>query len=162
MLVLAVSLYEELKDGIEKLWIDFGAGKNRKFVSIHEIFQRIGELKARDLPFFHGFTGCNQVQFLSHVTKHTAWKVWCLFTAISNVFSDFCQQPRLMQVQEVMTNIERFTVLLHYRTSNCFNTDECRTELFCPVSTITHQQVRLCGNTFFDHVTSQEMCRPSP
>ena len=59
MLVLAVSLYEELKDGIEKLWIDFGAGKNRKFVSIHEIFQRIGELKARGLPFFHGFTGCN-------------------------------------------------------------------------------------------------------
>ena len=32
----------------------------------------------------------------------------------------------------------------------------------CPVSTITHQQVRLCENTFFDHVTSQEMCRPSP
>ena len=47
MLVLAVSVYEELKDGIEELWVDFGAGKSKKFVLTHKTFQRIGELKAR-------------------------------------------------------------------------------------------------------------------
>ena len=70
VLVLAVSVFEELQDSIEELWVDFGTGKDRKFVPIHKTFQRIGELKARGLPFFHAFTGCDQVSFLSHVTKH--------------------------------------------------------------------------------------------
>ena len=30
------------------------------------------------------------------------------------------------------------------------------------VSIISHQQVRLCGNTLFYHVTSHGMCGPSP
>ena len=34
VLVLAVSLYEELEDGIEEMWVDFGAWKNRKLVPI--------------------------------------------------------------------------------------------------------------------------------
>ena len=106
MLVLAVSVYEELKDGIEELWVDFGAGKSKKFVLTHKTFQRIGELKARSFQFFNAFTGCDQASFLSHVTRHTAWKVWCLFDAISNVFSDLSQQPTLMQVQEAMPTIE--------------------------------------------------------
>ena len=38
VLVLAVFVYEDLKDGIEELWVDLGAGKNRKFVSIHKTF----------------------------------------------------------------------------------------------------------------------------
>ena len=45
-------MFEDLKDGIEELWVDFGAGKNRKFVPIHETSQRIGELKTLGLPFF--------------------------------------------------------------------------------------------------------------
>ena len=38
VLVLTVFVYEDLKDGIEELWVDLGAGKNRKFVSIHKTF----------------------------------------------------------------------------------------------------------------------------
>ena len=57
VLVIAVLVYEELKNGIEELWVDFGAGKNKKYVHIHETFQRIGELKPLGLPFFHALTG---------------------------------------------------------------------------------------------------------
>ena len=38
VLVLAVFVYEDLNDGIEELWVDLGAAKNRKFVSIHKTF----------------------------------------------------------------------------------------------------------------------------
>ena len=37
----------------------------------------------------------------------------------------------LMQVQEAMPTIERFTVLLYQRTSHCLNTNERRRKLFC-------------------------------
>ena len=110
----SVLVYEELKDGIEELWVHFGAEKNWKFVPIYKAFQCMGESRACGLPFFHAFTGSDQVSFLSHVTKHTAWKVWCLFDAISNVFSDLSQQPMLMQVQESMLTIERFAVLMYH------------------------------------------------
>ena len=164
VLVLAVSVYEELKDGIEKLWVDFCGGKNRKFVPIHETFQRIGEVKAHGLPFFHAFSGCDQVSLLPHVAKHTAWQVWCLFDVISNVFSDLNQQPTLMQVQEAMPTIERFTVLLYNRTSNCLKTNECRRELFCQGRSICNipPTSELCGNTPFDHITLRDMCGSSP
>ena len=71
VLALPVLVYEELKDGIEELWVNFAAGKDRKFVSIHETFQRIGELKARGLPFFHTFTDCDQVRSCCHRRLNT-------------------------------------------------------------------------------------------
>ena len=164
MLVRAVSVFEELKIGIWELWVDFGAGKNRKFVPIHENFQRIGELKARGLPFLYAFTGCDQILFLSHVTKYTAWKVCCLFDTISNVFSDLSQQPTLMQIQETMSTIERFTVLLYHETSNCSNTNEYRRELFCQgrsINNIPPTSATLWIHTFRScyiagHVPTQE------
>ena len=38
MLVLAVWVCKELKNVIEELWVDFGAGKGRKYVLILETF----------------------------------------------------------------------------------------------------------------------------
>ena len=87
VLVLAVSVYEQLQEEMEELWLDFGAGKNRKFFPIHETLEHIGECKARGLPFFHAFTGCDQVSFLSHVTKSAAWKVWNLFDGVTPIFA---------------------------------------------------------------------------
>lgn len=126
----SVLVYEELKDGIEELWVHFGAEKNWKFVPIHKAFQCMGESRACGLPFFHAFTGCGQVSFLSHVTKHTAWKVWYPSGAASSLFNDLGQEPTLMQVQGAMSTIEKVMVLLYHRTSNCLNTNEWRRELF--------------------------------
>ena len=47
------------------------------------------------------------------------------------MFSDLIQQIMLMQVQEAMPTIKRFTVLLYHCTSNRLNTNECSRELFC-------------------------------
>ena len=42
VLVLAVLVYEQLQVEMEEPWVDFGAGKNRKFFPIHETLEHIG------------------------------------------------------------------------------------------------------------------------
>ena len=98
VLVLAV-LYEQLQEETEELWVDFGAEKNRKFFPIHETLEHIGECKARGFPFFHAFTGCDQVSFLSHVTKSAAWKVWNLFDDVTPIFTALSHQPTFTQIK---------------------------------------------------------------
>ena len=50
VLVLAVSVYEQLQEEMEELWVEFGAGKNRKFFPIQETLEHIGDCKARGFP----------------------------------------------------------------------------------------------------------------
>ena len=54
------------------------------------------------------------------------------------MFNDLIQQIMLMQVQEAMPTIERFTVLLYHYTSNRLNTNECSRELFCQGRSISN------------------------
>ena len=105
--------------------------EQERIVPIHNIFHDIGEEKAQALPFFHAFTGCDQVSFLSHVTKISAWKVWQSFDEITRIFSMLSQHPILMQVEEARSVFERFTVLLYSHTSNLMAVNECRRALFC-------------------------------
>ena len=131
VLVLAVSVYEQLQEEMEELLVDFGAGKNRKFFPIQETLEHIGECKARGFPLFHAFTRCDKVSFMSHVTKSAAWKVWNLFDDITPIFAALSHQPIFTQIRDAMPTIERFTVLLYSCTSNCLTTNKYRRELFC-------------------------------
>ena len=131
VLVIAVSVFARLKDQLEELWIDFGTGKHRQFIPIHSIFINLGESKALGLPFFHAFTGCDQVSYFSKVSKGSAWKMWDLFDDITPVFQRLSCKPSLSEVKESLPIIERFTVLMYNRTSNCLTTNECRKDLFC-------------------------------
>ena len=69
VLVLGIPTFDKLRSFVEELWLDFGAGKNRKFYLVHDIYEELGKSKAMGLSFFHAFTGCDQVSFLSHIIK---------------------------------------------------------------------------------------------
>ena len=43
VLILAVSFFHELKVDVDKLWVYFGAGKNRYFFRVHEIYNQVGK-----------------------------------------------------------------------------------------------------------------------
>ena len=107
-------------------WVDFGAGKNRGFFQEQEIYNQIGEERARTMPFSHAMTGCDQVSFLSHVTKLSAWKVWKLYDDVISVFIKLRNQPSLSEVKDAMATLERFMVLLYSLSSNALTTNECR------------------------------------
>ena len=145
VLVLAVSVPARLKDQLEELWLDFGVRKHRKYVPAHVIFNILDESRVRALSFFHAFPGCDQVFFLSHVTKGSAWKVWDLFDDITAIFKSLSYQPNLSMIGNWLPIIERFTVLFYNRTSNCLTTNEYRKDLFCKgrKSMTSHQQVQL-------------------
>ena len=131
VLVLAIATFSKLKIYVEEFWIDFGSGKNRRFYPIHAIFEDIGEEKAQGMPFFHAFTGCDQVSFLANITKSSAWKIWCSYDEITPYFKMLSQQPTILQVEDAGSALERFVVLLYQRTSNFLTTNECRRDLFC-------------------------------
>ena len=118
VLILDISFFHELKVDVDELWVEFGAGKNRCFFRVHEM------------------TGCDQVSFLSHVTKLSAWKVWELFDDVTSVFVKLRNQPSLNEVKDAMPTLERFTVQLYSRSSNALTANECRRELSCQVRAI--------------------------
>ena len=88
VLVLSLESFFHLVEEIDQFWIDFGTGKNRKFFAVHEIFDVLRTKKAQSIPFFNALTGCDQVSFLSHVTKKSAWKVWSFFEEITPIFKN--------------------------------------------------------------------------
>ena len=119
VLVLSRLAFTHLTDKVHQLWIDFGTGNKRKFFAIDKIYENIGADKAQVITFFLAITGFDQVSFLSHVTKKSAWKVWDLFKEITPVFCRLNNQPSLNKVKESLPTVERLTVLSYHCISNC-------------------------------------------
>ena len=138
VLAPAVSVFARLKDQLEELWADFGIGKHGgMYVPVPVIFNNLGESKASGLSFFYTFAGCDQVSVqVFHVTKGLTWKVLYLFDDITATFKNLSDQLDLSPTEALLPIIERFTVLLYNRTSNCLTTNECKKELFCKGRTI--------------------------
>ena len=139
-------------------WVDFGAGKNRGFFQEHEIYNQIGEERTRTMPFSHAMTGCDQVSFLSQVTKLSACKVWELYDDVTSVFIKLRNQSSLSEVKDAMPTLERFTVLLYSRSSNALITNECRWELFSQGKAINN--IPPTGAVLWKRAPRSILCRP--
>ena len=107
VLILSIYIFHKLKYHLEELWIDFGIGKNRRFFPVHEIYQHLGEEKVLALPFFHAFTDCDQVPFMSFISKNTSWKIWNSFDEATTVFMKLSDQPTVKDVKKAMSTINR-------------------------------------------------------
>ena len=101
-------------------------------------------------------------------------KVWESFEEITPVFEKLSNRPSLSDVEESLPIIERFTVLLYNKTSNCLTTNECRKDLFCkgrsinsipPTSAALLKQVmRACfiaGYSWYESINPYQIL-PSP
>ena len=82
VLLLAVSAFAHLKEQLKELWVDFGEGEHRKYLAIHVVFNNFVESGTCSFLFFHAFTVCNQVSFLSLVTKGLTWEIWICSTRL--------------------------------------------------------------------------------
>ena len=70
VLVLAVSSVVLLEN--TELWVAFVTGKHLRYIPAHDIATTLGGEKARALPMFHPFTGCNTVSSFAGRWKKTA------------------------------------------------------------------------------------------
>ena len=102
VLVIAISVFARLHCQLEELWIDFGTGKHRQFFPIHLIVSDIGRSKALGIPFFHAFTGCDQVSYMSQVSKSSAWKIWNSFEEITPIFEKLSHKPTHRDVEAAL------------------------------------------------------------
>ena len=71
---------------IDELWIEFGVGKHRKYLPIHEYANALKEEICRALPFWFTLTGCDSVSMFAGRGKTTAWKVWEVHAEVTETF----------------------------------------------------------------------------
>ncbi len=127
VIALAVSVVHRLD--LQELWIEFGTGKNHRYISINDISNAIGALKSSSIPFVHALTGCDTVSsFLGH-GKKGAWDTWNSFPAVTPIFAELSSTPGRPN-DESITILERFVILLYDKTSICTDINDARKQLF--------------------------------
>lgn len=91
VLVLAVSTVALLEN--TEMWVAFGTGKHFRYIPAHDIASQLGSRKARALPMFHAFTGCDTVSSFAGRGKKTAFAIWKSFDEVARVFSTMSMDP---------------------------------------------------------------------
>ena len=71
--VVVISLYIFYSLFIEELWIEFGAGKHRRWLPIHRYAALLGEETCRALPLWYALTGCDTVSSFAGRGKKTGY-----------------------------------------------------------------------------------------
>ena len=87
-----------------------------RWIPVHEVVSAIGLKKARGIPYFHAFTGCDIVSAFRGKAKKSAWQTWNVFDDITETFINLSQHPTLIRDLD-MQRLERFVVLMYDRSS---------------------------------------------
>jgi hypothetical protein len=127
VVIMAVSTVVQLEN--TQLWIAFGTGKHLRYIPAHQIATSLGAEKARVLPMFHAFTGCDTVSSFAGRGKTTAFDTWKSFNAVTAVFSKLVAKPASFN-DDCMSVLEWYVVLLYDRTSFEATADSARRHLF--------------------------------
>ncbi|KXJ19758.1 hypothetical protein AC249_AIPGENE21499 [Exaiptasia diaphana] len=114
------------------VWIAFGMGKNYRCLHVNSICQAFGEQKAKALPVFHCFTGCDTTSGFYGKGKKTAWNGWKSFPKVTMPFSTIQEDPfhMLEMESEAFSLLERFTAVIYDRSSACTHVNNARRILF--------------------------------
>ena len=123
VLILATAVYTKIS--VNELWVAFGAGKNIRYIAVHDIAKCLGYAKSSALPAFHAFTGCDQTSAFGGRGKKSAWENWSSFPDITSSFLVLGMAPSLESLNQLHT-IERFVVLLYDKTCSASNVNEAR------------------------------------
>jgi len=127
VVILAIAAFQNLQ--LDELWIAFGLKIHFRYIPIHQHFENIGEQKAKALPIFHAFTGCDTVSSFHRIGKKTVWATWKAFPVVTQAFLDLSDAPESVD-ESVMEDIERYVVLMYSRSSSARKVNQARKQLF--------------------------------
>ena len=127
--VVALAVAAVVQTDAKELWVAFGTGKKFRYISAHDIAAALGPDKARALPMFHAYTGCDTVSSFGNVGKKTAWDTWKMFGGVTETCLALSKGPHTLD-EDHTAILERFTILLYDRTNTLSNIDEARKRLF--------------------------------
>ena len=128
VVVLATAHFATIKP--QELWIDFGTGKTRRFIPVHELAMTLGPQRCTGLPLFHSITGCDTVSAMYGVGKKKAWQHWQTYDHITTTFASLSSNPPQEISDSHYAELERFVVLLYNRTSASTEVNDVRRVLF--------------------------------
>ncbi len=74
--VVAIAIHQFGKLRIEELWIEFGTGRHKRWLPVHEYVASLGNDVCAALPFWYAFTGCDTVSSFGGRGKKLCWDVW--------------------------------------------------------------------------------------
>ena len=126
VVVLAVASAQPLN--ITELWIAFGAGNNFQYLPAHEMADALGPDCCVALPMFHAFNGCDTVSCFGGRGKRTTWGMWNAYEEITPAFCALAATP--VTIENWLSPLERFVVLLYDRTSSQEFLNGARKQLF--------------------------------
>ena len=135
IIVILLGKFEEISELCPDidLWIAFGVGKDFVLYSINAIYEEIDANTAQTLPVFHAFLGCDTTSSFHGKGERSVWEAWKSFPEVTSAFLFISENPsRAVEITSPHFMIlERFTVILHNKTSDSQYLNESRRELFC-------------------------------
>ena len=85
--VVTIALFAFHSLNLSELWIEFGTGKNRRWLPIHIYAAHLGEQTCRAIPFWYSMTGCDTVSMFAGRGKKTCWNVWKSYSDATESFA---------------------------------------------------------------------------
>lgn len=135
VVVILIGMFHSLTSQYEDaaIWVAFGTGKNFMYLNINAIYHSLGRDKAKALPMFHSFTGCDTTSTFFGRGKKSTWEAWNAYTEVTDAFNYIITHPDMpVTVHSVQFELlERFTVIIYDKTSSLLSVNEARRELFC-------------------------------
>ena len=95
VVIIAIVLFRQLS--LVHLWIEFGTGKDRRWLPIHDYANALEERVCSGLLFWYAFTGCDTASSVCGRGKLSAWDVWKAFPEVTETFI-FLFQMLLIQL----------------------------------------------------------------
>ena len=130
IIVIAISFFHQLKlQGLQKLWVSFGNGEQRRWFPIHDLATHLGETKSKGLPFFHAFCGCDSVSGFRGKGKKSFLQMWNSLSDITETFLKLSTFPISVDGGDIQ-KLEHFVALLYDKSSTSTSIDTTRKELF--------------------------------
>ena len=127
VVIIALALFSELN--LEELWIEFGNGKDRRWLPIHKYATELGGQMCSGLLFWYSFTGCDTTSSFAGKGKKTAWETWRSYPEVTEVFARLSNAPATIAECDFAV-LERFVVLMYDRSSLCATVNAARRQIF--------------------------------
>ena len=127
--VLVLAIAAAAKHEFKRIFVHFGVGDHKKILKCHSICRNMGHEKAKALPVFHAFTGCDTVSSFKSIGKKTAWERWNAFDEVTDAFADLSTGPDDID-SDTEQLLERFVILMYDKTSAATSINQLRKDLF--------------------------------
>ena len=85
--------------------------------------------KARQILFFHAFTGCDVVWAFRGKGKKSAWLTWDAYTEVSDVFAKLSQYPLTVDDEDLQI-LQKSVVIMYDSSSTAEGVDDARLDMF--------------------------------